>query len=100
MTDDQIETSGSWLEERLYVMRTLEDLKQEQRRQSAAAAVTREAIADRAQRDIKAAHDKIRALESSGTSLRLKNWIMTIALSAVGALAFETVKAWLHGWKP
>lgn len=93
-------TTGSWSEERLWVLRTLDEVKTEQKRQAEAAAVDRAALIEKGARDIKAAHDKIRALESSGTTLRLKNWLMMAALSGIGALAFEVVKAFLHGWKP
>jgi hypothetical protein len=90
-----VQTSGEWREERLYVLKTIEDLQTEQRRQSEQAAVTRASLAEKAQRDIKAAHDKIRALESSGGALRMKNWIMTALLSGGAAVLFEVVKAWL-----
>jgi hypothetical protein len=92
----EVQTSGEWREERLYVLQTLEDLKTEQRRQSEQAAVTRDNLAERAQRDIKAAHDKIRNLEASGGALRLKNWAMTALLSAGAAVLFEVVKSYLH----
>ena len=98
MNDDKIETS-SWREERMYVLRTLEDLKHEERRHSESEAVTREYLAEKAKRDIRAAHDKIRALETKESALRLKNWIMVAALSGTWALVFEVIKAWL-GWKP
>lgn len=89
-----------WREERLYVLRTIEDLKDELRRQSEAAAVSRANVEEKAQRDIKAAHDKIRVqqdqirdLQSSGVTMGIKNWIMTVALSIAGAIGFELVKA-------
>jgi hypothetical protein len=89
-----------WFEERLYVLKTLEDTKAELKRQSESTAVERAAVLDKAARDIKAAHEKIRILESKGITLRLKNWLMAAALSGIGALVFELVKAVLHGWKP
>lgn len=82
------------------MLRTLDDLKAEQRRQSEAAAGERAAVIEKGSRDIRAAHEKIRALEKSGNTLRLKNWIMTLALGGAGAVAFEFVKAFLRGWKP
>lgn len=82
----------SWQEERLYVLRTLEDLKEESRRQSEAAAVSRETIEKRAERDIKAAHDKIRALESEGIGMTLKNWILTLIVGAAGAIILELAR--------
>jgi hypothetical protein len=81
-----------WREERLYVLNMIEDLKAEQRRQLEAASA-RVSVEEKAQRDIRAAHDKIRAL-------KLKIWVMTLALSGLGTFTFELVKALLHGWKP
>jgi hypothetical protein len=93
---------SDWSEERLYVLNMIEDLKAEQRRQAEAAAAARAKLeekaqrdAERAEKDMHAAHDKIRALEQSGAGLRLKNWLMTLALSGAGAIAFELAKAWL-----
>jgi hypothetical protein len=92
--------TGQWNEERLWVLRTLDEVKSEQKRLAEAAAVDRAALIEKGTRDIRAAHDKIRALENSGTTLRLKNWVMMAALSGIGALAFEVVKAFLHGRRP
>jgi hypothetical protein len=97
MNDPQ--TTGAWSEERLWVLRTLDEVKAEQKRLAESAAVDRAALIEKGARDIKAAHDKIRALETTGTTLRLKNWLMTLVLSGIGAVAFEVVKALLHGWK-
>jgi hypothetical protein len=94
------QTTGQWNEERLWVLRTLDEVKAEQKRLAEAAAVDRSSLIEKGARDIKAAHDKIRALESSGVTLRLKNWLMMLALSGIVALAFEVVKAFLHGWRP
>lgn len=87
-----MDTSGEWKEERLYVLRTIEDLKTEQRRQIEADAVMRQITDVKAQKDIKAAHDRIRALEGT----KLKNWILTAALSTTVALLFELLRAYLH----
>jgi hypothetical protein len=83
-----VEPPREWNEARMYVLQTLDDLKQEQRRQaeeaarsSEAAAVLSEVKMDKASKDIQAAHNKIR-------SLRLKNWIIT----AVAVVLFEVVK--------
>lgn len=86
------ETSGEWREERLYVLKSLEELKAEQRRQIEAEAVMRQTTAVKAEKDIKAAHDKIRALEGT----ELKNWILTAALSCAVALLFEVVRTFVH----
>ncbi|MGH9780911.1 MAG: hypothetical protein ACRD33_03750 [Candidatus Acidiferrales bacterium] len=92
--------TGEWLEERLYVLRTIERIEAEQMRLMLRAEAERTAIVEKGVRDIRAAHDKIRALEKSGHALRMKNWIMTLALSGVAAIAFEVVKALLRGWRP
>jgi hypothetical protein len=94
-----VNTSGEWREERLYVLKTLEDVKAEQRRISEAAAVERATVIEKGQRDIGAAHDKIRALETSAAEnrsedshLKIKNWIMTGLLSSAAAIVFELFK--------
>lgn len=86
------QTSGEWREERLYVLKSIEELKAEQRRQIEAEAILHHTTAVKAQKDIRAAHDKIRALEG----VQLKNWILTAALSCAAAVLFEIVKAHLH----
>jgi hypothetical protein len=91
-----VESSGEWRDERLYVMKTLEAVQLEQRRKAESDAVFIEGQMVKASQDIKAAHDKIRILESSGSALKIKNWIMTAALSVVAMLLFELVKGYLH----
>lgn len=88
------ETMGEWREERLYVLRAIEDLKAEQRRQIEAEAVTRHAVAIKAAKDIAAAHDKIRALENAGTVLTIKNWVMVTALSTASSVAIVEFVKW------
>jgi hypothetical protein len=90
-------TSGSWIEERLFVLRTIEDLKAEVRRISENTATERVALLEKGARDIHAAHEKIRALEAASTHLRIKNWFMAAVLSGIGALCFELVKAVVEG---
>jgi hypothetical protein len=90
------DTSGEWREERLYVLKSLEELKAEQRRQIEAEAILHHTTAIKAQKDIRAAHDKIRVLEDSGKTAQIKNWILTTALSCAVAVLFEIVKAYLH----
>ena len=90
-------TSGSWIEERLFVLRTIEDLKAEVRRISENTATERVALIEKGARDIHAAHEKIRALESASSRLRIKNWFMAAVLSGIGALCFELVKAIVEG---
>jgi len=89
-----METSGLWREERLYVLKTLEDLKAEQRRQSEAAAIEHASVVEKAQRDIDAAHTKIRDLQSSGGVLQMKNWVMAALLTGIGVVLIEVVR-WL-----
>ena len=92
-----IETSGEWREERLYVLQTIQDLKEDLRKQSEAAAVERASVIEKGVRDIKEAHIKIRVLETTDQRLKLKNWIMTGALSATAAVIFELFKWALNG---
>jgi hypothetical protein len=91
-----VETSGEWRDERLYVLRTLEAVQQEQHRQLEATLLMSQTQMVKASQDIKAAHDKIRILESSGSSLKIKNWIMTALLSVIVMVLFELVKGYLH----
>lgn len=93
------ESSGDWREERLYVLKTLEDLKDEQRRQIADEAFLRQGLVAKAEKDINEAHRRIRALEDSakeeskeGSILTIKNWVMAAMLSAAGAVIFELIK--------
>ena len=86
---------NSWHEERLYVLNMIEDLRAEQRRQLELVAMERAAILDKARRDIRAAHDKIRALERTNTILTIKKWVMSLILGAAGAITIELVKWWL-----
>ena len=91
-----VESSGQWRDERLYVLKTLEDLQQEMRRQAQAEAVLKQEQVGRSREDIQAAHVKIRHLEESAASLRMKNWIITASLSAIVTVIFEVVKGYLH----
>lgn len=87
--------SSEWREERLYVLHMIEDLKEEQRRQSEAAAIARENVEKKAVRDINAAYERIRALETDGVTMGIKNWVLTGALSVGGAVVFEIVRSWI-----
>jgi hypothetical protein len=100
MSTESEHTRGSWSEDRLWVLRSIDELKAGELRLAESAAADRAALLDKATRDINSAHEKIRSLEASRISLRLKNWVMTLVISAIGTLAFELIKAWLHGWKP
>jgi hypothetical protein len=90
-----VETSGEWRDERLYVLKTLEEMRLEQRRQADSAAVLSQSQMVKADRDIQAAHNKIRTLESAGSALKMKNWIMTSVFSVIVMLLFELVKWYL-----
>jgi hypothetical protein len=91
-----VETSGEWRDERLYVLKTLEAVQLEQRRKAESDALLIQGQMVKASQDIKAAHDKIRILESSGSVLKIKNWIMTALLSVIVMLAFELVKGYVR----
>lgn len=95
-----IETSGEWREARLYVLQTIEDLKKEAREAEVAAAVERVSKIDKAEKDIKMAHDKIRKLETAGSWLKTKNYLMTAAISVGGAIAYEYIRTWIQHSKP
>lgn len=89
------ETTGEWREERLYVLRAIEDLKAEQRRQIEAEAVTHNIVAIKATRDISAAHQKIRVLENTGTVLTIKNWVMATVLTTASSVAIVELVKWV-----
>jgi hypothetical protein len=98
-----VDTSGEWRDERLYVLKTIESLQEEQRRQLEAAAVMSRDKIVKANEDIQAAHNKIRVLEKSAetlkkseTSLKLKNWIITALLSGVVFALSELLKEFIH----
>jgi hypothetical protein len=91
-----VETTGQWRDERLYILKSIEELQQEMRRQAQAEAVLKQEQVGRSREDIQAAHDKIRHLETSAASMRMKNWIMTALLSFIGAGLFEAVR-WYVG---
>ncbi len=98
-----VSSSGEWREERLWVLKSLEDLKEELRRQSLAAEVERKGILEKATKDIFAAHEKIRALEDAkemksqeASELRLKNWALIGLLSVVGTGLLELLRVALH----
>jgi len=92
------ESSGEWREERLYVLRAIEDLRAEQRRQIESEAVMQQTVTTKATKDITAAHDKIRALETAGGILTIKNWVMATVLTTASSVAiFELIKWAMRG---
>ena len=86
------ESSGEWREERMYVLRAIEDLRAEQRRQIESEAVMRQTVVAKAEKDINRAHDRLRVLESSQGIMTIKNWVLAGVLSAGGVVLFELVK--------
>lgn len=86
------ESSGEWREERMYVLESIKELKAEQRRQIESETLMRQSLEVKAEKDIRAAHDKIRKLETSSGILSVKNWAMTAVISAGGVVLFELVK--------
>jgi hypothetical protein len=84
-----------WKEERLWVLRTIEDLKDENRRLSEASAIAREGVEKKLQKDVREAHDKIRTLQSEGIGMTVKNWVLTLIVGAGGAVALELFRWWL-----
>jgi hypothetical protein len=102
-----VETSGDWRDERLYVLKTLEDVKEEQRRQMQVAATLSDREILKAHKDIQEAYKRIRTLEESASTrehsastLRTKYWIITGLLSAamglLSPLLYEIVKQFVH----
>jgi len=94
-----VESSGEWREERLFVLRAIEDLKAEQRRQIEQEAVMRQTVVAKAEKDIRAAHDRLRALEGAKTTLEksegimsIKNWVMAGILSSGFVALIEFVR--------
>lgn len=94
-----VPTSGEWREERLYVLKMLEDLKAEQRRQIQDEAVMKQSLLAKAQKDIDSAHDRIRVLENASTEeskvgeiLTIKNWVMAGMLSGAFVVIVEVLK--------
>jgi hypothetical protein len=87
-----IESSGEWKEERLFVLRALERIDAEQRRQIDAENMLQQTVAVKAAKDIGAAHDKIRKLESEKSGLAIKNWVMAALIYGGGIALIELVK--------
>lgn len=93
---DEFRTSGTWEQERLYVMRTIEELKDSARRQSEDAAVVKQGKLAKAEKDIQVAYERIRNLEGKKTTLGMKVWILTGILAAGATTLFEILKLWTH----
>ncbi len=89
---NEIQTSGRWEEERLWILRSIEELKRDFRQQAEQAAVTRQTIVEKAQRDIGVAHDRIRKLEGAKLSLTIKTWALAAALGGIFTVAVELFK--------
>jgi hypothetical protein len=110
MTD----TPGEWNEWRTYVLETLKDVKEEQRRQLLTAAALSEKDIVKAHQDIQFAYKRIRTLEDSAdesrketakreqvaSTLRMKYWIVTGlfsgAIALLSPLILEMIKEIIH----
>ena len=88
---------GTWDQERLFVLISLEELRGDLRRQAELLAVQQQKHITKLEADVGAAHEKIRRLEAERDSLRTRNWVTTSALSAALAALYEAVKALFHG---
>jgi hypothetical protein len=91
-----VDTSGEWRDERMYVLKKLEEISQEQREQAKVAAVLSNADLVKAHTDIQRAYVRIRILEQTGSTLKIKNWIMTAVLSGLVTMLYELVKGYIH----
>ena len=88
---------GTWEQEGLWVLRSLDELREDVRRQHEAQAVTIQADLAKAQADLNALHSKMRTLETQRVALVTRNWVTTAALSAAVALIFELLKIVFRG---
>jgi hypothetical protein len=91
-----IESSGEWRDERLWVLKTLEKLEDEQRREVESAALMSQGQLIKASKDIQEAHIKIRALEKARRNLSIKYWIVTGVLSVATALLLKVLERYFH----
>lgn len=89
-----VETSGEWREERFYVLRTLERLESELKEKTEHIA-KHEDREEKYTKDLNEAHARIRALQSSVKTARLKSWAATAAASFLGVVVIELLKSYL-----
>lgn len=86
-----VETSGEWREERLYVLRTLERLEYESK-QKIEQIAKHEDREEKYRKDLNEAHTRIRALQASIRTARVKSWAATAAASFLGVVVIELMK--------
>lgn len=89
-----VETSGEWREERFYVLRTLERLEGELKEKTESIA-KHEDREEKYTKDLNEAHARIRALQSSVKTARLKSWAAMGAASFLGVVVVELLKSYL-----
>lgn len=86
-----VETSGEWREERFYVLRTLDRLEDELKRNNAQLAVHSDREV-KSKEDLNVAHARIRSLQGSAKTARLKSWAATAAASFLGVVVIELMR--------
>lgn len=97
-----LETFAEERAERKYLLRMVEDLKLQFGQMTETLSAFRGKIEERterdkakAEKDLRVAHDRIRALETDGVGMRLRNWILTVIVGAGGAVILELFRWWL-----
>lgn len=88
------ETSGEWREERFYVLRTLERLEGELNKKTEAIA-KHEDREEKYRKDLNEAHSRIRALQATVKSARVKSWAATAAATFLGVVVIELLKTFV-----
>lgn len=83
---------SDWHAERLYVLRSIEELKTEQSRMREAEQIKLQRISEKAEKDIANAHEKIRAMDKKIGVLSLKNWMLAAALGGASMAALEVIR--------
>lgn len=86
-----IETSGEWREERLWVLKEIERLNEESKHKTEQIAI-HEDRESRYRKDLNEAHARIRDLQSSVRTARVKSWAATAAASFLAVIVIELVK--------
>jgi len=90
-----VDTSGEWREERLFVLREIDRLEREGKERTVDLALLRTRVeekAGKAEFDVHQAHEKIRALERSRSSIKLKLWATSAAASFLGVVVIELLR--------
>ena len=89
LTRSPIPAFGTYDQERLYILRTLDQLEIEVRQLSEDAAVDREGKLAKAEKDVHALGAKVRTLENQRSMLTIKEWIKTSLLTGAGVVLIE-----------